>query len=616
MAGAWTRGATAASVVGAAAVVVALLPSVLSPAAAVAPNLLTANQASVETDLTGLGHGYYAETITRTTARALDGAASASLVATSKSGMALRTVPRPAVPGASYSASAVVRTASGSQQVLVQLRFWTASGAALGAWNGAWTTAGSSTWTRAVRAAAVAPSTAATMSLYVVVQSSAVGATAYVDELGLWQSSTVPAWTIPGATATATPTSTSAATTTTSAAPAPTTTSPAPAPTTSSAAPTTSSAAPAPSTPSPAPAGGPVNLLTVNEADVESSTLGFEPAYGGMSLARATDASVNGASSLGVTSTSSATFAVRTARTWTPVTSGLPYAAALSVRPGPEVAAGRRVLVQVRTYDDTGTQVSVANGPWTTVVPGAWTRLSVVSTPPAPSTRISVLLVVETAAVGETYRADTWGLWQSATVPAWNLPTPGAATVALFLGDSYTAGAGASTTSRRWTSLLATKRGWLEANYARGGTGYLKTATTNGCGLTYCPTFTEMAAEAVAAAPDLVVVAGGRNDLTLVTTDPTAVHRAVLDTFALLRAGLPSARIYAVTPMWDATTPPAVLQTLRSWVLEAAAAQGVTVVDGAETWLVGHPEWITADNVHPDDAGYAVLAQRIDAGVG
>jgi lysophospholipase L1-like esterase len=349
----------------------------------------------------------------------------------------------------------------------------------------------------------------------------------------------------------------------------------------------------------------------VNQADVEASTLGFEPAYGGLALARSTAGSVSGTSSLQITATAAGQLAVRTTRGWTPALPGEPYSAAVAVRTGASVAPGHRVLLQLRVYDAAGTQLSVVNGPWTTVSATSWTRTTTTTRAPTSAATLSLFLVVETAAANEVYLADTWGAWRSATVPDWNLPAPSSSRVAVFLGDSYSAGTGASSSRTRWTSVVSTARGWLEANLARGGTGYVKTSSTSGCGLTYCPTFLEMAADAVAAAPDVVVVAGGRNDLLLASTNPAAVHQAVLDTFARLRQGLPTTTIYAVTPMWDSSTPPAVLQDLRTWVIEAAAAQGATLVDGADGWLLGHPEWISADGVHPNDAGHAQLAQHV-----
>lgn len=674
------RGRVGASAAAAAAVLLLSMVAATEVSAATPLNLLTTDQATVETTATGFGNGYSAS-VARSTAVAAEGSASLAVTATVTKGMAARTAGGVAVaPGTTVTASAEARVDAGvaaPSKAMVQLRFWTASGASAGVSNGSWTSVSGTAWTRLTKGSTAVPVTAATVSVFVVVQATAVGDRYFTDKWGLWAGSTLPVWSAPGSGSAG-----GSAPDTTPPSPVPSITvvpdtasgrlavswsaatddagvtayrvflSPAPGSGTgvapsaivstrswtsgalapgdhvvevlavdaagnvsaSSTPVTTTLASPPPPPPAPAPG---TNVLTVNQADVEASTLGFEVAYGGTSIARSSDSAVHGASSLMLTSTSTASFAVRTARTWTTVTGGLPYAASVSVRAGALAAPGRRVLVQLRSFDANGAQVAVANSAWVSATPGAWVRVTAVSTPPAAAARVSIHLVAETAAVGDTYLADAWGLWQSATVPTWSLPAADtAASVALFLGDSYAAGAGATTTSRRWTSVLSAQRGWLEANLARGGTGYLKTATTTGCGLAYCPTFREMTADAVAARPDIVVVSGGRNDLTLVTTDPSGVHQAVLDTYAALRQGLPSSRIYAITPMWDASTPPSVLQTLRGWVAEAAAQNDVTLVDGAETWLLGHPEWITSDKVHPNDLGYAQLAQRVGGSLG
>jgi lysophospholipase L1-like esterase len=598
----WHRGAVAASFTGVAAVLAALLPGVLAPAAAVSPNLLTTNEASVEVDLTGIEHGYYAETLSRTTSTAADGSAAASLLSTRTTGMALRTKPQAAVPGASYSASSAVRTASGSQQVLVQLRFWNASGTALGAWNGAWTTA-TTGWTRAVRTAAVAPATAATVSLYVVVQAPAAGVTAYVDQLGLWQSSTVPVWSSPGSTTTATAT-------TSAPAPAPTTSAPAPAP-------TTSSPAPAPSTSSPAPVGSSANLLTPNQASLETSTSGLEPSYGALKVGRTTVAARHGSASLLVTATAAGSLAVRTLRGWTSIAPGSGTSAGVSVLAGTG-SSGKRVLAQVRFWSSTGGQVgATSNGPWTVLSSSAWTRVSASGiTAPAGAATVSLMLVTESSATGDTYYADEWGVFASSSLPAWSLPTKQTGPVVIYLGDSMVAGGMATSTLLRWSSLVASREGWLENNMSRGGTGYVKTSNASGCGLAYCPSLPEMATEAVAARPEVVVVSAGRNDLAIMGSDPASVQKAIDLTFATLRAGLPGARIIALGPMYDDAAVPAGLTQIDQWVGDAAAAHGATYVADVQTWLVGHPEWISTDGVHQNDAGHAEDARRLVAALG
>ncbi len=49
------------------------------------------------------------------------------------------------------------------------------------------------------------------------------------------------------------------------------------------------------------------------------------------------------------------------------------------------------------------------------------------------------------------------------------------------------------------------------------------------------------------------------------------------------------------------------------WVHDAADDIGADWVPGASHWIEGHPEWMAADGLHPNDDGYAEMARRMDA---
>lgn len=55
--------------------------------------------------------------------------------------------------------------------------------------------------------------------------------------------------------------------------------------------------------------------------------------------------------------------------------------------------------------------------------------------------------------------------------------------IANFYGDSITFGVGASVTANRWTSKLATAKGWTEVNFGRSGTALEETTPANPAGL-------------------------------------------------------------------------------------------------------------------------------------
>lgn len=189
-------------------------------------------------------------------------------------------------------------------------------------------------------------------------------------------------------------------------------------------------------------------------------------------------------------------------------------------------------------------------------------------------------------------------------------------TRAVFIGDSYTAGAGASNSDHRFTTLIANQEHWVEANFGRGGTGYtsgVKAPTAKlACGLDYCPSFTEMIPDAAASHPDIVFVSGGRNQS---GADPDSLATGITDFYKQLRAALPDATIYAMSPVWDSRTPPEDMAEMIHDVQSAAQAVNATFLNVGEP-LANHPEQIAPDHVHPTDGGHALLAEAAEAALG
>lgn len=178
------------------------------------------------------------------------------------------------------------------------------------------------------------------------------------------------------------------------------------------------------------------------------------------------------------------------------------------------------------------------------------------------------------------------------------------ATVAVFMGDSYTQGSGGR--GARWTSDVARRMGWTEVNLGRGGTGY-QTSVDNGtadCGLRTCPAYPDMISAAVAAAPAVVVVSGGRND-------GSGYNPARIAAFyEALRAALPDATIYATDPLWDDDPTPDWIVRMGGDVRDAVIAVGGIYTDAGQP-LLDHPGLISTDGVHPNPAGYRLLGAKI-----
>ncbi len=181
---------------------------------------------------------------------------------------------------------------------------------------------------------------------------------------------------------------------------------------------------------------------------------------------------------------------------------------------------------------------------------------------------------------------------------------------AAFIGDSYTQGGGAEPDTERWSTVAAAALGWTELNFGRGGTGFVTNNSYLGCGLEYCPTYLETVSEVVAAAPDIVVVAGGQNDFDAFAADPAAVSAAISQTYTSLRAGLPHAVIVAVGP----STPWHVDDLAISFdaaVRSAASAVGAAYVSMLEPNVID-PAFLLPDG-HVNNHGHHAIAERVVA---
>ena len=184
-------------------------------------------------------------------------------------------------------------------------------------------------------------------------------------------------------------------------------------------------------------------------------------------------------------------------------------------------------------------------------------------------------------------------------------PSPGQVVVA-FYGDSYTRGTGASSPERRWSTIVAQERGWWEFNPSVDGLGYVNNRDLIG-GDDLVDQIVEHEPT-----PDVVIVTMGLNDNFSMPASADEIEAAIDADLRRFRDELPDARLVVVEPFWYADERPDSVEQVIGWVEAAAADVDAEYIAGASRWLEGHPEWMAADGIHPNDDGYAELARRMD----
>ena len=164
-------------------------------------NLLTANQASVETDTTGLGVAS-AATVARSTAQAKVGSASLLVTSTAvdasagAAGTPRATSGVAVTPGVTYTGTVSVLNGVGTRTLQVRLLWWDAGGSYLSLTDGT-TAAAPAAWAT-LRATGVAPATAAFVSIEAnMVDAGSIGDAYYSDCWGFWEGAGGQ-WALPG----------------------------------------------------------------------------------------------------------------------------------------------------------------------------------------------------------------------------------------------------------------------------------------------------------------------------------------------------------------------------------------------------------------------------------
>ena len=179
------------------------------------------------------------------------------------------------------------------------------------------------------------------------------------------------------------------------------------------------------------------------------------------------------------------------------------------------------------------------------------------------------------------------------------------------VGDSITAGAGASLVSTRYPSVLATLLG---AGYSVGNFGHSGATLLKHGDLPYWGVSEFALSDAFA--PDIVVIMLGTNDSKsqnwAFASEFPGDYRDLIDHYRALPSH-PLVFCCLVCPVYNAgafgITSPVVQNGVIPLIIQAANAKAAPLID-VNTALSGAPQYFP-DNVHPNDAGYAVLAQTV-----
>ncbi len=173
-----------------------------------------------------------------------------------------------------------------------------------------------------------------------------------------------------------------------------------------------------------------------------------------------------------------------------------------------------------------------------------------------------------------------------------------------FYGDSYTLGTGASDPAVRWSTVICVKRSWSEFNPSVNGLGFINNRSDFGEG--------DLPSMVIADDPDIVFVTMGLNDNFSYDYAADRIREQITADFERLTTALPDARFIVVEPFWYTDQRPESVEIIIGWVRDAAADIGAHYIPGASHWVEGHPEWLAADGLHPNDAGYAEMAERME----
>jgi lysophospholipase L1-like esterase len=182
---------------------------------------------------------------------------------------------------------------------------------------------------------------------------------------------------------------------------------------------------------------------------------------------------------------------------------------------------------------------------------------------------------------------------------------------ALFVGDSFTEGTGATDGQHGYACLAATRMGWHCTLDAQGGTGFINDGSSNS--LNFSPFIDRISDDRRKFYADIVIVDGGRNDRGFPVQAVIEAARAYLHEVRRLWHDVPIV-VIAPTYLWSTTSnDPFAAQMSRALRSAVQGIHGYLIDPIADGWVspgqAEHLVW--TDGLHPNAEGHRVLAEAL-----
>lgn len=180
-------------------------------------------------------------------------------------------------------------------------------------------------------------------------------------------------------------------------------------------------------------------------------------------------------------------------------------------------------------------------------------------------------------------------------------PATAHATTAVAIGDSIAFGKGV-TPDEAWPARVAHAHDWDLTDLAVSGSGFVKPGWKG-------TTYQQQVDAAVWLHPDFVLIAATRNDR---DEDPAQVGERADAMLRELRSACPHAHIIGITAVWGSDNPPATIARVDGIVEKAVKAVDGRFIDIGFP-LLGRPQYLQPDGIHPNAAGQDVVARVVES---